>query len=59
MKEYRACFIGPDGHFRSYRAFKCASDSEAIEWAKLLADGHDVELWNGDRLVKHFVTAPQ
>jgi hypothetical protein len=32
-------------------ALVCADDAEAIEKAKRLADGHDVELWSGPRLV--------
>jgi hypothetical protein len=29
----------------------CGDDSEATEKAKRLVDGHDVELWNGPKLV--------
>jgi hypothetical protein len=29
----------------------CADDAEAIDKAKRLVDGHDIELWSGDRLV--------
>jgi hypothetical protein len=29
----------------------CADDSEAIENAKSLVDGCDIELWSGPRLV--------
>jgi hypothetical protein len=51
VSEYRACVIGKDGHITSFRAFVCGSDADATVWAKHLVDGHDVELWNGDRLV--------
>jgi hypothetical protein len=51
VSEYRAYIIGGDGHFAGFRAFVCGSDSDATVWAKQLVDGHDVELWSGDRLV--------
>ena len=51
MIEYRAYTIGQDGHINASRAFRCAEDSDAIVWAKQLVDGHDIELWSGDRLV--------
>jgi hypothetical protein len=38
VSEYRAYVIGEDGHI-------------ATVWAKQLVDGHDVELWSGDRFV--------
>ena len=34
----------------------CAGDFDAIEKAKQLVDGHDVELWESDRLVMRFFT---
>jgi hypothetical protein len=40
-----------DGHFAASRAFTCADDDDAIVWAKQLVDGHDIELWSGDRFV--------
>ena len=51
MNEYRAYIVGRDGHFASYRAFRCADDAEAVAWAKQLIDGHDVELWSGERFI--------
>ena len=51
VSEYRAYVIGQDGHIASYRAFVCDTDADAAVWAKQLADGHDVELWSGDRFV--------
>jgi len=30
---------------------ECADDQEAIQKAKQFVDGHDVELWDGPRLV--------
>lgn len=51
MNEYRAYTVGDDGHFTASRAFTCANDGDAIVWAKQLVDGHDVELWSGERFV--------
>jgi hypothetical protein len=51
VNEYRAFTIGHDGHIESSRAFVCESDEDAIVWAKQLVDGHDIELWSGERFV--------
>ena len=51
MAEYRAYTVGRDGHFIAAKALTCADDAEAIDAAKPLVDGHDIELWSGDRLV--------
>jgi hypothetical protein len=52
MPEYRAFVVGHDGHFIRFEGFVCADDAQAIDKATRLVDGHDVELWNGGRLVK-------
>lgn len=57
VSEYRAYVIGYDGHFVSFRAFVCGSDADATVWAKQLVDGHDVELWSGDRFVTFLQSA--
>jgi hypothetical protein len=51
LPEYRAYLIGSDGHFVGCEPIVGADDSDATEKAKRLVDGHDVELWNGSRLV--------
>jgi hypothetical protein len=51
MQEYRAYFIGPDGHIQGYEPLICADDAAAIAAAERLVDGHDVELWQRDRKV--------
>jgi hypothetical protein len=51
VAEYRVFTVGRDGHFNSVEPLTCADDAEAIEQAKRLVDGHDVELWTGARLV--------
>ena len=51
MVEYRAYLVGPDGHFMGTEPIVGAGDGEAIEKAKRLVNGHDIELWSGARLV--------
>ena len=51
MAEYRAYTVGRDGHFMRVDVLICADDAEAIDKAKPLIDGHDIELWSGDRFV--------
>jgi hypothetical protein len=51
MPDYRAYVVGSDGHFIGFEAISCADDTEATVKAKRLVDGHDVELWEGGRLV--------
>jgi hypothetical protein len=51
MAGYRAYTVGPDGYFTGYQSLICGTDSEAIEKAKRLLHGQDVELWSG----AHFV----
>jgi len=54
MPEYRVYVIGSDGHFRSSLELECADDDEAMGQAKMLVDGHDVELWQRARKVAKF-----
>jgi len=51
MAEYRAYTVGIDGHFVGFTALVCADDAEAINRAKGLVDGHDIELWSGARFI--------
>jgi hypothetical protein len=51
MPEYRAYIVGDDDHFVSFESLTCRDDAEAVTKARRLVDGHDVELWSGDRLV--------
>ena len=44
MPEYRAYVVGSDGHFINVVALECGNDAEAVEHAKQVVDGHDVEL---------------
>jgi hypothetical protein len=40
-----------DGHFVGFEPIVCADDTGAIERAKRLLDGRDIEVWCGPRLV--------
>ena len=43
--------MGNDEHYFALRSFVSDNDADAIVWAKQLADGHDTELWSGERFV--------
>jgi hypothetical protein len=51
VEEYRAYFVGHDGHFNGFEPLICADDGIAIEKAKRLVGAWGVELWSGPRLV--------
>ena len=59
MAEYRAYIIGVDGHFVRAVEILCPDDDAAKEYAKSLVDGHDVELWQGERKIAKFEHKPQ
>jgi len=57
MPDYRAYIVGADGSFNSIRTdflHNHPDDATAIEAAKQLVDGHDIELWDRDRFVGRF-----
>jgi hypothetical protein len=58
VTEYRAYLIGSDGHFCDAVHLVCTDDTEAIEKAKRLVDGHDVELWQLERMVATLKAIP-
>jgi hypothetical protein len=51
MPEYRAYVVGSDGHFIAVVELECADDGEALQQARQLVDGHDIELWQRDRRI--------
>ena len=51
MADYRAYFIGEEGHFIGFEPLVCRDDGEAIARARRLVDGHDVEVWSAERFV--------
>jgi hypothetical protein len=54
MAEYRAYIIGTDGRFLRSVELVCPNEDTAKEYARQLVDGHDVELWQGDRKIESF-----
>ncbi len=48
---YQAYIVGPDGHFVGAEGFFAPNDEAAYEYARQFVDGHDVELWSGNRYV--------
>jgi hypothetical protein len=55
MPDYRAYIVGIDGHFiRVEFLHTYPDDATAIEAAKQIVDGYDVELWDRDRFVGRF-----
>jgi hypothetical protein len=59
MPEYRAYTVRVDGHFIGFEPIVCADDAAAVEKAKRLVDGHDVELWSGPRLIIRLERKPR
>jgi hypothetical protein len=58
MTDYRVYFIGNDGHFVSAIRLDCPNDNAAIESAKQFINGHDIELWQQDRIIAKFERKP-
>ena len=54
MSEYRAYLVDRDGHIKHRVDLICEDEEGAKERAKLLVDGHDVELWFGTRRIATF-----
>ena len=54
MQHYLASFLGPDGHISSVVDLSCENGEEASEKASQLVEGHDVELWQGERFLNTF-----
>lgn len=54
MQHYRLYVVGVDGHFIRAIDLSCADEKEAIQSAKQFIDGHDLELWQRDRLITRF-----
>lgn len=52
MNVYRAYFLDEDGKISTApTVLKCASDEQALQLAKPMVDGHDIEIWHGSRFV--------
>ena len=59
MAEYRVYTVGLDGHFIGFEALVSVDDTQAIDKAKRLVNGHDIELWSGARFVIRLVQKPK
>jgi hypothetical protein len=52
MPEYRIFPLSTDNHIANAPALVvCENDSAALEHAKTMLDGHDLEVWQGTRRV--------
>jgi len=51
MPDYRVYKIKNNHIVGAPVVVACESDRDAIQQAKKLADGHDIELWDGPRFV--------
>ena len=49
--DYRAYFVGSDGHFVRFVGLSCSDDAEAIEQVRRLIEDQDIELWSGERFI--------
>jgi hypothetical protein len=58
MEHYRAYLIGLDGHFLKVVDIFTENDKTASERARQLVDGHDIELWQGERRIALFKRNP-
>jgi hypothetical protein len=54
LADYRICVVGIDSHCIEEIFLECADDNTAKEAAHEWAGGHDVELWEHERLVAKF-----
>jgi hypothetical protein len=56
MPEYRFYKIKHDGHIAGPAIVQeCACDEDALKEAKQFLNGHDVEVWQGARVVAYLV----
>ncbi|MCS3497630.1 hypothetical protein M2189_003412 [Bradyrhizobium japonicum] len=57
VKDYRAYLLDQDGHIFGAHGFDAVDDEEALQKARRLVDGHDVEIWQLARKVGQIKTA--
>jgi hypothetical protein len=51
MAGYRLYFLDDNGRIRDAAEFECDGDDDALAQARSRADGRDMELWSGTRVV--------
>jgi hypothetical protein len=49
--DYRAYFVGNDGHFVRFVGLSCSDDAAAIAQVRRLIQDQDIELWSGERFI--------
>jgi hypothetical protein len=54
VSAYRVYFLNFDGRIVRALELACDTDEEAVEQARILADGQPVELWDRARLMGRF-----
>ena len=54
IMDYRAFIIGEDGHVNGRVDLLCENGTEAVEKAKQLVDGDDIEFWHRDHSIARF-----
>jgi hypothetical protein len=54
MPEYLACLMTENGGVLRSVRLVCPDDDTAREYARQLADGHAIELWQGERQIEKF-----
>jgi hypothetical protein len=54
MQGYRAYSLDEDGHIVGRTDLVCADEQSAKQQARQLVDGHDIELWQGDKKLATF-----
>jgi hypothetical protein len=59
MPDYIAYIVDTDGRFVRAIQLLCPDDDTAKEYAWNLVDGHDVELWQGERQLATFEHKPE
>ncbi len=58
MSAYRLFFFDAAEHIRAWTVIECDGDTEAVRLADEKCDGRAMELWDRDRLVRHFPVDP-
>jgi hypothetical protein len=59
VQQYRANIVDAHGHFIRFEPLVCRDDGEAVANAKRLVEGHDIEVWSGDRFVMRLIRKPK
>jgi hypothetical protein len=54
MDEYRAYVMGADDHIIDRVDIRCSDEEEGRRLAKVVIDGHAVELWPAGRFIERF-----